>query len=422
MSAIAEIADGEQETGDQAASLDTAGASPEATPKEATPKMETVEEGAGPETAVDAGAVDTAGGNERQNGEGEAQTKKKEKKRRKVRVKARIHTRWRLKHDPESSGDAELTNEFLIRRARFKLLWEPEKWLLAVIQVGEFHKMDSPRNLLRDAYLHFSLLQYLEVRCGYFKKPFSRLALRSSGKLRAAERGMGDDLILDKLYYGGRDIGIQLSGRIVPAIKLDYTLGFFNGMGITEGDWDADDAKDIVARVTVNPLSWLGLGINGSFKFMTIYKIPVGELERVKVDQRVWAVGGDAVMKLLGFRLHLEGIVAEMHNADLSFGNRRELGNDEYPLVLSLFGILSYKHRFDTHFKFAVEPVFKMEMLDPDTEIVKDEILMYSPGFNSYFGKYFRLMIHGEFRRPFRNARTLIPRRETLYVQLCFDI
>jgi hypothetical protein len=336
---------------------------------------------------------------------------KKKKKRKKVRVKARIHVRWGLDHEPDKTGDDEVTNEFSIRRARFKLKWEPEPWLMAVLQVGGFHRLGNFRKLLRDAYIHFSPLQYLEVRAGLFKKPFSRLALRSSGKLRVAERGEENELILDDLKYGGRDLGVQISGRLVESVKLDYELGFFNGTNVLDDvNRENGDEKDVVARLTVRPTKWLDIGANSSIKFFSSIE-----------DQEKWAwsAGADAVMKIGGFRFHVEGIAAEDYRATNPLVPAEETRR---PLILSGIGILSYRHDFTGNFKLAVEPVFMMEVLEPDIKITEDEVLVYSPGFNSYFGKYLRLMVHGAFRRPFRNSRESFPRSDTLIVQLCFDI
>ena len=378
---------------------------------------------------------------------GQTPPKQKKKKRKKVKIKARVHSRWIMEHHPDTSGDEQVTNEFAIRRARFKLYWEPETWLLAVIQVGGFHKTKISRRLLRDAYIHLSPIRFLEFRAGYFKKPFSRLALRSSGKLRVVERGLGNELILDDLLYGGRDLGVQISGRLVPSIELDYELGFFNGTGYTDSGDDyssareRDDQKDIVARLKMNPTSWFAFGVNGSFKFSTVAKPSTIEVEVPDTstedptdtttvettvynndDQMTWAAGADAVMKISNLRLHVEGILAQNHVLNTDFTNRRELKDNEFPLIFSFVSILSYKHKFDTDFRFAVEPIFMFELLEPDTVINKDETLVFSPGFNSYFGKYFRLMIHGEFRRPLRNAKELFSKKEMLYVQLCVDI
>lgn len=351
---------------------------------------------------------------------------KKKKKKKKVKVRARIHTRWEMTHKPQpedsasQDADNEYTNEFLIRRARFKLMWEPESWLTAVLQVGGFHRMDGVRRLLRDAYLHFSPLSYLQMRAGFFKKPFSRLALRSSGKLRIVERGEGNELILDDLGYGGRDIGVQFSGRLIPSLKLNYELGFFNGTNITDGDnLENGDEKDIVARMKIRPAKWLDIGVNGSFKFFS---------KKEKLSPYAWAAGADAVMKLAGVRLHLEGILAADHRVNNVLPNVEETTP---PLIVDFVGILSYRADLGGELSVSVEPVFMLEMLDPDSKVADDQMLLFGPGFNAYFGKYFRIMVHGEFRHPFRNtpgqpgredSEDDFSRREKLIIQLCFDI
>ncbi len=346
-------------------------------------------------------------------------TKKKTKKKEKVIIKARIHTLWEMQHrdtpdDPFTDNVNEfkkedIENDFSIKRARFKLIWSPEKWLTAVLHLGDFNKQDFGATLLRDAYIHVSPSQYFEIRVGQFKKSFSRLQLRSFGKLELISRGEGNKLIVDRLRYGDRDLGAQLSGRLINSVKLDYELGVFNGNGpdITE----RGNSKDIVARISLEPVKWLDLGTNASFKFFH---------ETENQDKFAWATGGDAVFKVLGFRAHLEGLFGIDHD----FRTRNPVLVDNAPLVFSVIGIFSYKHEIVEGNKMSIslEPVFGIEMLEPNTKVMNDEVMVYSSGFNSYFGKYLRLMIHGEFRRPLINSSTRFPKQEVLSVQLCFDI
>ena len=301
-----------------------------------------------------------------------------------------------------------IENRFRVRRARFKLTWRPEKWLTAVLQVGDFNERDFGISLLRDAYLHISPSRYIEVRVGQFKKPFSRIELRSPGKLRVFKRGPGNDLLAEELRYGDRDLGIQLSGRIVPAMKLDYIIGVFNGSGPNISE--KGNSKDINARVKATVSRFFELGINGAFKFFD------DEEERGSTG---WAVGADAVLKAAGFRTHLEGIIGTDH----AFKSREIQVTDNAPGIFDVLAILSYKHTVSgSEPAIAVEPVFKFELLDPNTKVTADQVLVYSPGLNLYLGKYLRLMIHGELTRPSKNSAKRFPQDELLAFQLCFDI
>lgn len=345
---------------------------------------------------------------------------KKKKKKKKLKIGVRIHTVWKMDHedtpdDPQTDEDEfekqDIENKFSIRRARLKISWRPKKWLTAVLKLGGFQEIDFGISLLQDAYIHVSPFRFLEIRVGQFKKPFSRLELRSSGKLRVYNRGEGNSLIVEDLLYGSRDLGIQFSGRIVPSVKLDYEIGVFNGSGpdISEDG----NSKDIAARLKIAPLSWFDFGVNGSFKFFEEDDLDEGE------DKSAWATSADVTFKVAGFRAYVEGIVALDHE----YLGRSTVVTDKAPHIFNLVGILSYKRAVSSgKFGISLEPVFKVELLDPNAKIEKDHVLVYNPGFNTYIGEYLRLMIHGEFRRSAINSSTRYPDRELLAVQFCFDI
>ena len=343
--------------------------------------------------------------------------KPKKKKRKKIRISARVHAAWKMTHEntpdnPATAADEfeeqDIENKFTIRQARFKFRWTPEKWLTAALQLAGFQDNDFGISLLRDAYIHVSPFRYLEIRAGLFKKPFSRLQQRSVGKLRVLNRGEMNDLIVEDLRFGERDLGLQLSGRILPSIKLDYEVGVFNGSGPDISE--RGNSKDVVARIETSPAKWFSFGTNGSFKFFD---------ESESNEEFAWAAGADAVFKVSGFRAHLEGIAA----SDYNYENRPNVVTQTQPTILGLVGILSYKHKLSSgSFRLALEPVFKVEMLDPNHKVSDDQVLTYDAGFNSYIGKYLRLMIHGEFRRPAKNSAASYPGREILTAQLCFDI
>lgn len=324
-------------------------------------------------------------------------------------VKTRIHIRWELIHErtqpslaPESNS---LENEFLVRRARLKFLWKPTQWVMGMLQVGVEREFELGSSLLVDAYLHIAPLPYLELRVGQFKKPFSGLELRSSGKLKVLERGLGNERIVEGLLYGERDLGFQLSGRIVPKFELDYAVGVFNGSGPDVAD--RGNSKDIVARLTLGPLEQLQLGLSGSVKFFD---------KRYSPSELGWAVAADVRFRIKGLSLFLEGMMALDH-----LYWRRDNPADSAPIILSGVVIAAYRFRISSALRFSLEPAFKFEILDPSADIVDDEVYLYGLGLNTYLGKYLRLMVHAEFRRSQRNSRGEYPDGEVLMVQFCFD-
>ena len=119
---------------------------------------------------------------------------------------------------------------------------------------------------VRDAYFDTRIADAFRVRAGKTKVPLGLERLHFANVLLFVERGFPTALTPD------RDIGLHVLGDVVGR-RLSYTLAVVNGG--TDGanvELDADDAKDLVARVIVSPwigspdhlLAGLGVGIAGT--------------------------------------------------------------------------------------------------------------------------------------------------------------
>jgi phosphate-selective porin OprO/OprP len=120
---------------------------------------------------------------------------------------------------------------------------------------------------LADAYADYKFNNAASVRAGKFKAPIGLEQLQSDPDTLFTERGLPSALT------STRDIGVQLSGQVIPNI-VDYQVGIFNGApDLGNIDTDPDDKKDLAARVFAKPftnsnvvaLQGLGLGVGSSF-------------------------------------------------------------------------------------------------------------------------------------------------------------
>ena len=118
-----------------------------------------------------------------------------------------------------------------------------------------------------DAHADYKLNDALKFRLGKFKPPVGLERLQSASDMFFVERGHPSNL------GPSRDFGFQLYGDILPE-TLEYQLGIFNGNADNANtDNDADDKKDVVARVFAHPfhqsdnlvLQGLGIGLGGSY-------------------------------------------------------------------------------------------------------------------------------------------------------------
>jgi len=145
----------------------------------------------------------------------------------------------------DASGTADTAK---IRRVRIDFRGK-------IKNVGWRIQTDAYPVRLLDAYLDYPV-SFLNLRVGQFKVPFGLENLESSPKLDTIERAQISERLVagrDLPSASGRDIGLQLSGEYAPeGTKIvDYAIGIFNGQGINTSD--ADEKKDLVARIVFSP-------------------------------------------------------------------------------------------------------------------------------------------------------------------------
>ncbi len=189
-----------------------------------------------------------------------------------------------------------------------------------------------------EAYTEYKFLPELTVRVGEFKTMFSFENPMSPCNLelincnsQAVNYLSGYDGS-DPLYgsHTGRDIGLLVYGDLFDKL-ITYNVGLMNGQGINRKD--ANNQKDIVGSLLVNPTSWLSVG--GSFikgKGCAVATsavnpdIAVGQ----NYDRNRWAAGAKLHCKPIDIRTEY------LHGKD---GNVR---SDGYYLTLSAHVLPSF--------------------------------------------------------------------------------
>jgi len=337
---------------------------------------------------------------------------KSAKKKKKVEIGGRVHVGYTMAREAESptDGGRETKNEFDVRRASAQLTWRPEKWMKAVVQIDVAEAFELGSSILTDAFVHVAPIPELQIRIGQFKKPFSASILQSPAKLRIIERGPGVEYVAKDLLFGDRDLGLQLSGLLVKSIRLEYQIGVFNGNGPNIAE--QGNSKDVVARIQLRPLKQLEIGANISSKFISD--------PRDRQPSRAFAGGGDLRIGVKGFRFFTEALVAQDHEA---YAVNAAATAEDTPLSFVVLAVASYRHKLKTsRVRFSLEPAFKAELFDQDSEIADDHLWVFTPGINGYFGNYFKLMFNGAFTRSGRSARSNYADAESIEVLACFDI
>jgi phosphate-selective porin OprO and OprP len=143
------------------------------------------------------------------------------------------------------------TNSFEIRRAR--LIFDGR----LTDSIGYQVQLDGVKPQLLDAKVDFTLFHPLRITVGQFKIPFSTESYTSDNLLSFIERSTVVNSFSPGRDNGsnGRDIGIQLSGKMLRfhgTDRVEYFAGVFNGAGINIKD--DNHYKDVAARLALRPL------------------------------------------------------------------------------------------------------------------------------------------------------------------------
>lgn len=332
----------------------------------------------------------------------------------------RLHSLWTL---DDSMG--EPSNAFSIEMARIKLRWDPARLLRAAVSAdfdqlfGASNATKAKKSMLRDAYLHVKPFKVLRVKVGQFKRPFSRLELRSRRRLESVRRGYGNAWIVEELGFGDRDLGLQLDGRLGKRKRgISYALGVFNGPGRNAKELDVNGTKDVVFRLEGNPVKWLSLGANVSLKNYDVESVDY-------YPEFAWMSGVDFRLSMKGFSLLSEGLFGLNQDRCASDDDPEDcrLDADSGSLPYSYGATLMATYKFGLGSSgMRLQPVLRGEILVPDDSDSDARLYSAGVGANLLIIDGLRLMVHGEMVRTKGNLPAFWTEANRLLVQLAYAL
>ena len=176
-----------------------------------------------------------------------------------IRSLIQVDSRW--------FGDGNVNNNdaLLLRRGRIGLEGKLNKTTEYQI-TGEY--AGSSASIL-DANVTLTYSPEVQIKLGRFKTPVGLEQLQSDAAALFIERSLVSQIAPN------RDIGVQLGGELSKG-EVSYAIGLFNGIqdgGNNSDQKDANDGKDLAARVTFQPwineegsaLAGLSFGLGGSY-------------------------------------------------------------------------------------------------------------------------------------------------------------
>ena len=226
---------------------------------------------------------------------------------------------------------------------------------------------------LRDAYIDVRFSREaskgaLYLRAGQEKRPVSRYELTSSNNLPSIERGAGQGLLpraSNDLFSSAGFLSHDVGASVRYEYKLDDTrlitlkAGAYNGQG--ESLSDVNDKKSFGARGTVGITSKLDVGASwfAHDGIVTVGGVLDSAFTNYAFDiDASWGKPGD------------EGLYALAEYLQ---------GNDPTPAKLTIQGmqgVAAYNIRMTspTSWLYAVEPAFRIDIADPNTDAEGDKV------------------------------------------------
>lgn len=352
-------------------------------------------------------------------GDATATLKAKKKKKKKVDLKigARLYALWTVTDDTDDPA-----NEFSVAMARVKFDWRYAKLIRGVLQADFEQLLDEANEdpLLRDMYVQIRPLRQLRVRVGQFKRPFSRLELRGRSRLELVKRGPSNDWLIEDLKFGDRDIGLMLEGRFGNGKRnIEYAAGIFNGAGKNDKETDLNGAKDYAVRLQGKPADWLSLGVSSSFKTVDVHSIAY-------YPEFAWAYGADARLKLGSFSLLAEGLFGQNHDrcaaANIPAECREQVDGGDLPHSWSAVLLGAYQFDLGTKARLKLQPLIKLELLQPNTDLDDADVLSIVVGTNLKIARHVRVMVQGELLEAGPGLPEHFKSEKRMLLQVALDI
>ena len=239
----------------------------------------------------------------------------------------------------------------------------------------------------------------LYLRAGQEKRPYSRYELTSSNNLPSIERGAGQGLLpraSNDLFAANGFLSHDVGASLRYEYKLDDTrlvtmkVAAYNGQG--ESLNDINNKKSFGARATVGVTPKLDVG--GSW-FAHDGIVTVGTVIDSAFTNYAWGV--DAQWGKVGD----EGLFVLGEYLD---GNDATAAKNK---IRGIQGLAAYNYRFKspTSWLYAIEPAFRIDLADPNTNLTNDRVTTITAVLGIYMSSKAQLRVAYE-RESFQGSVT----------------
>ncbi len=308
---------------------------------------------------------------------------KKKKKKKKLAFGARVFARSSLLK-PEAADD--LVAQSTLNSARVKADYRAHGLRLEV----EAELAGKPR--IKTAFVQQRLYgdeTKIDVRAGHFKMPFSAIQLDSIWTLPMADRGLIDNVLVQRLQVSGRAVGATVAIELPGGLHPELHAGVFQGSDDAGNPLAASAShgfgQDAVLRLSIQPFKGLVVGAAAETRAGQLIEAPpiVERAYAVELDATLdVAAGPGRVRAWLEAMIGTSWLVADSARTSARFVEGR--------------GIAAYRIGGDKHRARYVELYGLAGALDPDAKTGGDRVVELTAGITYGASEAWRLQLEAE--------------------------
>ena len=259
-------------------------------------------------------------------------------------------------------GDVLQQEGFRLRRTRFGITGVLYKKLSFELTTEFFDHEEAPEDLL-DAWFDFKAYDWMQIRMGAMKSPFSKGYLFSSGLLTFTDRpyivkGLAPSRLLGGMLHGGFLDGIikYQAGVYNGLLKAEHFFSGYDSVGIKKGNRLTQ--MSFIGRLDIEPLGDVGKHIADLYH--GDLKVGFGGGVMYSMDPEILGYSGYLHLKVKGFSLFGEFLL----NHSKPSTAPTVVGAPSFEIKsMGAFGILTY-----TIFPGFLSIGAKAEWIDQNTE------------------------------------------------------
>ena len=273
-------------------------------------------------------------------------------------------------------GPSKKVNDTLaVNNAKLEVAGHVAPEVAYKVEIGP-HKSTS---ILYDAFVRAEYFPKARITIGQFKVPFSEENLTSSSAIKTADRALFQGNLSQEYSQG-----LMVDGDVLS--NLYYAIAGVTG---TKRNISEDNqAKDVVARLVYAPFKNSDSSLLKGLKIGTA--LQYGRQPRSGNNE--------------GDRLRNLGMVKYEYKRWYFLSEYVHQKQEQIPGVEDVkaqgwYAVVAYKFPFKLfEYDTELEPVFKVEQYDPDTNVANNRQDMYTLGLTWYLNKYFYLMGNYQWR------------------------